>query len=72
MEIAVIGIGIVALIIVSKIVGWIVSTMGKLFIPTLVAVVVYLAVCSHLQIRTVLFICAVSFIATLLAVGGKK
>ena len=68
MELAVLGIAILALIFAAKIVGWIVSTAGKLFIPGLVSLVVYLLICSHCTFRTCVFICAVSFVATLLAV----
>ena len=68
MEYAVIGIAILVLIFAAKVVSWIVETAGKLFIPGLVSVVIYLLICSHCQFRTCMFICAVSFVATLLAV----
>ena len=71
MEYAVLGIAVIALIFAAKIVGWIVSTAGKLFIPGLVTVVVYLLICSHVCFITAMFICVISFVATLLAVGKK-
>jgi hypothetical protein len=71
MEYAIIGIAILALILASKFVQWILSAAGSLLLPLIITAIVWFVIHSHCCARTCAIVLGITFVVSLLSTGKK-
>ncbi len=72
MELAIVGVGIVAIVLLSKILAGIAKAAGALFLPMLLCVVTWFVIHNHVCAQTCAYILMAVFIISLIAMGKRK